>query len=610
MQAVFDRSWELLSPQERPVFARLSVFQGGFQRQAAAQVAGASLSILAALVDKSLLRREPGERYRMHELLRQYAAERLAQSPEEATDAYVRHCTTYVDFLGQRTNDLIVRRQRQAMAEIAAELENVRAAWRYAVDHRRIDEVQRAAYPLFDFLDSSSRYREGVDLFEQAVQQIDELLGSRPSTLKVGALLAELLVYVGSLCIRVGKLERARATLERSQAILHRQAIPPRSGWGTDPLVVLGTLANVLGDYAEATRLGEQARQRSEAQRDLGNLTMACYVLTNAAFARGRYVEASRYGEQARQLAEQLNNRWFMAYVVADLGNVARATGDYAEAVRQYQLAYAIREELNDPEGVAVALVHLGQVSLLQSEPGRAREQFEQSLAIYREIGDRGGEATALYGLGMAAVAAGAPDLAARHLHAALQIAAVIGYVSRMHSILVGVAELLLLMAEALRAAGLLVPILRDPASDRETCDHARDLLSRCAAALTPEEYAAATHGAQAIDLPGAFAALERAGKGAAMPPSVEGGSTPSRVPRRRLPSATPALQPLAEPLTERELAVLQLIADGLSNQQIAAHLVITSGTAKWYVSQIVGKLGVHSRTQALARARELGYLA
>ena len=205
MQAVFDRSWELLSQEERQVFARLSVFRGGFQRHAAEQVAGATLPILAALADKSLLRWEPGDRYRMHELLRQYAAERLEQSPGEAADAYARHCTAYADFLDQRAEDINGRRQRQALAEIASELENVRAAWQYALHHRRIPELQRAAYPFYLFHDFRSRYREGADLFEQATQQLDKLLGSRSPTIEVGPTLAELLVCLGWLSIRLGE---------------------------------------------------------------------------------------------------------------------------------------------------------------------------------------------------------------------------------------------------------------------------------------------------------------------------------------------------------------------------------------------------------------------
>src|SRR2546423_33929 len=59
--------------------------------------------------------------------------------------------------------------------------------------------------------------------------------------------------------------------------------------------------------------------------------------------------------------------------------------------------------------------------------------------------------------------------------------------------------------------------------------------------------------------------------------------------------------------LTQRELEILHLIADGLSNQDIAERLVITLGTAKWYTKQIYSKLQVSSRTQAIAAARTSG---
>jgi LuxR family maltose regulon positive regulatory protein len=65
----------------------------------------------------------------------------------------------------------------------------------------------------------------------------------------------------------------------------------------------------------------------------------------------------------------------------------------------------------------------------------------------------------------------------------------------------------------------------------------------------------------------------------------------------------------LVEPLSERELEVLRLIADGLSNAEIADKLVIAQGTVKRHINNIYGKLGVQSRTQAVARGRELNLL-
>ena len=65
----------------------------------------------------------------------------------------------------------------------------------------------------------------------------------------------------------------------------------------------------------------------------------------------------------------------------------------------------------------------------------------------------------------------------------------------------------------------------------------------------------------------------------------------------------------LLEPLSERELEVLQLVADGLSNREIASRLYLSLNTIKGHTRNIYGKLGVHSRTQAVARARALGLL-
>ena len=77
--------------------------------------------------------------------------------------------------------------------------------------------------------------------------------------------------------------------------------------------------------------------------------------------------------------------------------------------------------------------------------------------------------------------------------------------------------------------------------------------------------------------------------------------------PETRDESRWAASFPLVEPLSERELEVLRLVVAGLSNREIAEELVITVGTVKWHIHNIYGKLSVHSRTRAIAQARELG---
>src|SRR5262249_5500882 len=102
IRAVFEHSWNLLSGSERDVFMKLSVFRGGFRREAAEAIAGATLEILSTLVDKSLLRVDEKGRYDLHELLRQYAEERLNASSDDSLTTQEKHSLHYVNFIGTR----------------------------------------------------------------------------------------------------------------------------------------------------------------------------------------------------------------------------------------------------------------------------------------------------------------------------------------------------------------------------------------------------------------------------------------------------------------------------------------------------------------------------
>ena len=111
MRVVLEHSWQLLSDAERAVFTKLTVFRGGFSRQAAQAVAGSSLQALSGLVDKSFLRHETNERYDIHELLRQYGEEQLNSPPEEGEWVHAQHSNYYAEFMQQREADLKGQRQ-------------------------------------------------------------------------------------------------------------------------------------------------------------------------------------------------------------------------------------------------------------------------------------------------------------------------------------------------------------------------------------------------------------------------------------------------------------------------------------------------------------------
>ncbi|MBM2847359.1 MAG: putative LuxR family transcriptional regulator [Anaerolineales bacterium] len=143
LRAVFEHSWNLLSPPEQILFRQLSVFRGGFQREAAAEVVGASLPVLAGLADKSLLRRTASGRYEVHELLRQYAEEKLRLIPEEHERVHDQHCRYYAELLSQHKTQLKGENSLAELTALSVERENVRAAWNRAVEHRKVAELNQ-----------------------------------------------------------------------------------------------------------------------------------------------------------------------------------------------------------------------------------------------------------------------------------------------------------------------------------------------------------------------------------------------------------------------------------------------------------------------------------
>jgi len=597
MRVVFDHSWQLLGQSEQAVFKRLCVFRGGFQREAAEQVAAATLADLAALVDKSLLRPEARDRYQMHELLRQYAQEQLELRAEEVSQTHQAHCTYYAEFLYQRTEAIESDHQQEAVAEIEAELENVRAAWQWAIGQARLSEIQKLTQAFTVFCHIQSRYLEAANIFDR----VRACLAAQPPARQTELLLANVLVRLGWFNIRLGKFETAQAELTQSRTLFDRFGAAPIPHSGADPVPALAILAIIRGDYDEAIELGQRARQANEARRDRQNLAFAHYVLTGATLAQGDYEAARQHARQACQVAQRAGNRWFLAYCLNEWGNVARALGDYAEAERHFQESYRIREAFDDPEGMAVALNHLGEMALRQADFLEAQRRYQQSLAIYQQINDRGGLAIALAGLGQTACALAAYPSAAQHLQQALAIAGEIQFLPLVYAMFISVSELFLKVGMPERGLELLAFIRHHPTSDQETRDRAEQALKHWEAQFTPEQFSAAIRPGQPLDLEALVAAME-----------IDLALVANRAfPRSETAQATSpsAGQPPHDPLTERELEVLRLMAAGRSNREIGDELVLALGSVKWYASQIYSKLQVKNRTEAAARARALKLL-
>ncbi len=141
MRRVFDRCWALMGEQQHEALRGLSVFHGGFTGAAARQVVGVTPRELADLVSRSCLYHWPDGRFAMHSLLRQYMADKLARVPDVGRAMHERHCAYYAAVLERWGPDLRGGRQQQVLDGMEFEIDNVRAAWQWAVQERAVKHL-------------------------------------------------------------------------------------------------------------------------------------------------------------------------------------------------------------------------------------------------------------------------------------------------------------------------------------------------------------------------------------------------------------------------------------------------------------------------------------
>jgi predicted ATPase/DNA-binding SARP family transcriptional activator len=181
LRAVFESSWKLLGDEERRGIAALAVFQGSFTHQAAGEVTNEPLTMLRTLLNKSWLQRAnsaaaQGERYQIHELLRQYAAEMLQSDQAAYYRAKDRHLRYYGFFLTQQTQIMRGPQQKQAFQVVEMEFENIRAAWSWGVHRLAFDTLIIEMLPaLYLFCEARVRAEELLGMVELARREIEKL---------------------------------------------------------------------------------------------------------------------------------------------------------------------------------------------------------------------------------------------------------------------------------------------------------------------------------------------------------------------------------------------------------------------------------------------------
>jgi predicted ATPase len=364
LRATIAWSFGLLTEVEQQVFSRLAVFAGGCTIDAAETVCDAELHVLAALVDKNLLRLDAsgdGEpRYVMLETIREFAAERLTVR-DDAASVEARHAEHFRDLSEQAEPELKGKNQRRWLARLELEHDNLRTALRWALSHGRPELALRMSAALWLFW-----YMHGH--VSEARQWLTQALAAAPSV--PSSARAKALDGAGYLTGEQGEGDAARRLMEES--LTCARDVDSSS----DIAIVAAHLCSYLPD------------------EDIGR--------------------AEALGHEAVALAGQVGDRYTQAVALNNLGETARIRGDNALATTLYEDSYRIRRELGDASRLSLSLANLGEMALIAGDQQRARKLLTEALAIARGIGDKRHITIALANLGFVELAQGHLDDAER----------------------------------------------------------------------------------------------------------------------------------------------------------------------------------------------------
>ncbi len=378
MGAVFDSSFNRLDKPLQTVFRKLAVFRGGFDLAAAQAVTGADLRALIALVDKSLLTRDPHTgRYELHELLRQYANEEL-NAAGELDNLLATHANYYIAFVHQREMELKSHLQKKALDEIQADFDNIRQAFARAAEKRDLESVRVVIPGLYAFCDMRSRFYEGESLFRLASEKLTPRHGEACLPVWALALLSwyDMRTYIERFESVEEITSRAKSCLEAAMSMNDTQATAAS-------LVLLGAIAEDQSDFETAIRNYEEGMQSYRLLDDVYWVNMRIGLCHQAL---QDYPGAIRAFRVSLQRGKDMGERVKMGWSLLNIGDTLILQGKPSEAQNYLEQACTLFEEVGTMIGVLWSNYSLSRVAVALLNPRRGRELAETAAQIAHQI--------------------------------------------------------------------------------------------------------------------------------------------------------------------------------------------------------------------------------
>ncbi len=341
IRAVYRASWQRLSSEERTIVSRLSVFNGGCSYVAAKHITEATLRELSIVANKSfLVQHAEVQRFSAHELLRQFAHERLEESGTAHT-TYQAHAEYFLTWLADFEADLKGHDQVGALSAIDRDFENIRTAWLWAVENEQLMLLEKAFLSLTLYCRMRSRYDDGTSLLE--------VIESHDEADKYSQLL--------------------RMKIKVHQALLTETLSLSEEEYQT---------------IVDACRVG---REMEEPLLEL----LTDYLLALSHYHAGEYDDAEFKAQQSLKIAEQINDMYFQGKVSGLLFSVYVKNAAYQKAEAMAAKDIEAKRSSGDQYGLASALYNFKFISSVRGEDLTiSRTIYEERLAIALRLNDLG----------------------------------------------------------------------------------------------------------------------------------------------------------------------------------------------------------------------------
>jgi predicted ATPase/DNA-binding SARP family transcriptional activator len=373
LRAVVDWSWDLLGPAERLVLARMSVFNGSADLDAVLEVCSATADDVAGLVEKSLVQRLPGGRYRLLETVRAYAAARLSEAGETA-DRFERHGVHYMRVAEEAGPHLMRAEQVAWLDRLAADHGNLTAAIRRAVAAGNAPLAHRLAAPLSWYWWMRGYRNEG----QEVMRAVAAMTGP------VEPLHRAIVAMSGSWGLWAGRLDPAEIDADFAEA----QRLSEAHGlYEVEPMLKMVPVIRSLLARDEAALRALIAGL--DAERDAWVRGIALLFASESSYRTGRGDLAAAELAEAHAIFERLGERFGLIISLQGLAGDRMAAGDYPGARALLTRALAAEAEFGADLADSVIAEHLWRIDAEHGDdPAATLERMREAAARARRIGN------------------------------------------------------------------------------------------------------------------------------------------------------------------------------------------------------------------------------